>query len=52
MEILKIKKKDFNKYKMLKISAEAYAKNYIHNILDKENNDMAKKQRYRRKIRC
>ena len=35
MEMRKIKKKDFNKCKMLKISAEAYSKNYTHNILDK-----------------
>ena len=26
----------FNKYKMLKISAETFAENYVHNIIDKE----------------
>ena len=34
----KIKKKRyfFNKYKMIKISAEIFAKNYVCNIIDKE----------------
>ena len=47
MEMHKIKKIFiFCICKMLKISAETYAKNCIYNIIDKKN-FMAKKQRYK-----
>ena len=37
MEIHKFKKINFfNNYKMIKISAETYAKNCVYNIIDKE----------------
>ena len=37
MEMHKVRKIIFlNKYKILKISAEAYAKNCVYNIIDKE----------------
>ena len=40
MKMQRIKKIIFclKKYKMIKISAEAFAKNSVHNIIDKERN--------------
>ena len=34
---------------MYKIIAETFAKSYVHNIIDKEKNALAEKQRHRRK---
>ena len=53
MGMRKIKKIMFFKHiQMIKISAETYAKNCIHNIIEKEEIAMAEKQKFRRKNRC